>query len=59
MQNREEEAMRLFKELSPDNQETLLMYARVAHEAEKSVKKSINRALKQEVEEKNIEEEKK
>ena len=39
------EAMALFKELTPENQATLLTYTRVAHSAEASVKKSINRAL--------------
>jgi len=39
------EAMTLFKELTPENQANLLMYTRVAHTAENSVKKSINRAL--------------
>ena len=37
--------MALFKELTPENQANLLMYTRVAHSAESSVKKSINRAL--------------
>ena len=39
------EAMALFKELTPENQASLLMYTRVAHSAESSVKKSINRVL--------------
>lgn len=43
--DQEREIMKIFKELSPKNQHTLLMYARVAHIAEESIKKSINRAL--------------
>ena len=39
------EAMKLFKELTPENQANLLLYTKLAHTAEKSVKKSINRAL--------------
>jgi hypothetical protein len=42
------EAMRLFSELSPENQNMLLMYTRVAHIAENAVKQSVNRALGQE-----------
>jgi uncharacterized protein YejL (UPF0352 family) len=39
------EVMQLFSELSPENQNTLLMYTRVAHAAENAVKQSFNRAL--------------
>jgi ABC-type lipoprotein export system ATPase subunit len=39
------EAMQLFRELSPENQNTLLMYTHIAHVAENAVKKNVNRAL--------------
>ena len=45
MSDAEQEIMKIFEELSPDNQHTLLMYARVAYIAEDSIKKSITRAL--------------
>ena len=35
------EAMELFKELTPENQASLLMYTRLAYMAERSVKKSL------------------
>ena len=35
----------IFGELSPESQQTLLMYIRVAHMAENSVKKSIKKAI--------------
>ena len=40
------EAMELFKELTPENQATLLSYTRVAHTSENAVKKSVTRALR-------------
>ena len=39
------EAMELFKELTPENQANLLMYTRVAHSVENSLKKSVSRAM--------------
>jgi hypothetical protein len=42
-----DEILEIFKNLSPENQQTLLMYARVAHTAENSVRKSVERALGQ------------
>ena len=42
-----------FNELSPENQHTFLMYARVAEAAENSIKKSIKRALNVENEDEN------
>jgi hypothetical protein len=36
----EQEVMQIFKELSPDTQNTMLMYARVARIAENAVKES-------------------
>ena len=39
------EIIDIFGELSPESQQTLLMYIRVAHMAENSVKKSIKRAI--------------
>jgi hypothetical protein len=43
-----EEIVNIFEKLSPENQNALLIYARIAYTAEHSVKKSINRALGQE-----------
>jgi uncharacterized protein YdeI (YjbR/CyaY-like superfamily) len=37
----QEEVMALFKELTPENQANLLLYTRLAHLAECSVKKSL------------------
>ncbi|GHS94104.1 hypothetical protein AGMMS50276_06040 [Synergistales bacterium] len=51
MSNLEKETMEIFKELSPENQANLLMYARLAYTAECSVKKSLER--QREKEEKN------
>ena len=39
------EIVDIFSELSPESQQTLLMYIRVAHMAENSVKKSIKKAI--------------
>ena len=39
------EIVDIFGELSPESQQTLLMYIRVAHMAENSVKKSIKKAI--------------
>jgi hypothetical protein len=42
----EKELIEIFEELSPENQQTFLMWARVASIAEGSVRKSISRTLK-------------
>jgi hypothetical protein len=47
MPNAEEEVIDIFRRLSPENQHTFLMYARVACAAEDSIKKSVSRALGQ------------
>lgn len=39
------EIVDIFSELSHESQQTLLMYIRVAHMAESSVKKSIKKAI--------------
>ena len=39
------EIVKIFTELSPESQNTFLMYARIAHVAESALRKSINRAL--------------
>ena len=39
------EIVDIFSELSHESQQTLLMYIRVAHMAENSVKKSIKKAI--------------
>lgn len=39
------EIVDIFGELSPESQQTLLMYIRVAHMAENSLKKSIKKAI--------------
>ena len=39
------EIVEIFGELSPESQQNLLMYIRVAHMAENSVKKSIKKAI--------------
>jgi hypothetical protein len=39
------EIIEIFDELSPENQNTFLMYARVARAAERAIRKSINHAL--------------
>ena len=46
-----QEAMKLFKELTPENQANLLIYTRVAHAAENSVKKYINRTMNEALDE--------
>jgi hypothetical protein len=43
-----EEVVEIFEKLTPENQQNLLMYLRVAYVSEGSVRKSINRALGQE-----------
>jgi hypothetical protein len=48
MSSPKEEVAGIFEKLSPENQQTLLMYARVAYIAENSVRKSIAQALGQE-----------
>jgi hypothetical protein len=48
MPSPKEEIVDIFEKLSPENQNILLMYARIAYTAEHSVRKSINRALGQE-----------
>ena len=40
-----QEIVKIFTELSPESQNTFLMYARIAHTSENAVKKAINRAL--------------
>ena len=39
------EIVKIFTELSPESQNTFLMYARIAHTSEGAVRKAINRAL--------------
>lgn len=39
------EIVDIFSELSPESQQTLLMYIRVAHMAENSLRKSIKKAI--------------
>ncbi|MDR0571668.1 MAG: hypothetical protein LBG48_02320 [Rickettsiales bacterium] len=41
----EKEIIKIFTDLSPENQHTLLMYARVAHTAEGAIRKAVSRAL--------------
>jgi hypothetical protein len=41
----EQEVMQIFKELTPDTQNTLLMYARVAHIAENAVKNAVKESI--------------
>jgi hypothetical protein len=48
MPGTKEEVIEIFEKLTPENQQNLLMYIRIAYVAESSVKKSINRALGQE-----------
>ena len=39
------EIVEIFGELSPESQQTLLMYIRVAHMAENSMRKTIKKAI--------------
>lgn len=45
MKETTKEIIQIFNNLSPESQQTFLMYARVAHAAEGSIRKSIDRAL--------------
>ena len=48
MTEKEKEIIEIFTNLSPENQHTFLMYARMANEAESALRESINRAQNRE-----------